>query len=126
MKDRDISTSWASNDGEPRSAGAAATAYAERREALRTYFDRTARRAWIDLTSDAKVSRIRRTVRAGRDEMRSTLLSWLPERLAGAPAGRRLRHGRLVRSRRRTRSRGDRDRCRRGLIHVARRAARGL
>jgi magnesium-protoporphyrin O-methyltransferase len=62
---------------------ASAPGYAERREALRTYFDRTARRAWIDLTSDAKVSRIRRTVRAGRDEMRSTLLSWLPERLAG-------------------------------------------
>ena len=32
-----------------------APAYAERREALRTYFDRTARGAWIDLTSDAKV-----------------------------------------------------------------------
>lgn len=54
------------------------SAYDERREALRTYFDRTARRAWIDLTSDAKVSFIRRTVRAGRDEMRSNLLSWLP------------------------------------------------
>ncbi|WP_406696846.1 magnesium protoporphyrin IX methyltransferase [Sphingomonas glaciei] len=60
-----------------------APAYAERREALRTYFDRTARRAWIDLTSDAKVSRIRRTVRAGRDEMRATLLSWLPPVLDG-------------------------------------------
>ncbi|GAA4002516.1 magnesium protoporphyrin IX methyltransferase [Sphingomonas humi] len=61
----------------------AAPAYAERREALRTYFDRTARRAWIDLTSDAKVSRIRRTVRAGRDEMRETLLGWLPADLSG-------------------------------------------
>ena len=60
-----------------------APAYAERREALRTYFDRTARRAWIDLTSDAKVSRIRQTVRAGRDEMRGMLLSWLPEDLSG-------------------------------------------
>ncbi|WP_209022803.1 magnesium protoporphyrin IX methyltransferase [Sphingomonas kaistensis] len=60
-----------------------APAYAERREALRTYFDRTARGAWIDLTSDAKVSRIRRTVRAGRDEMRATLLSWLPAVLDG-------------------------------------------
>jgi magnesium-protoporphyrin O-methyltransferase len=58
-----------------------APAYAERREALRTYFDRTARAAWIDLTSDAKVSRIRRTVRAGRDEMRGLLMSWLPSSL---------------------------------------------
>lgn len=58
-----------------------APAYAERREALRTYFDRTARAAWIDLTSDTKVSRIRRTVRAGRDEMRGLLLSWLPNDL---------------------------------------------
>ncbi|MEM6477000.1 MAG: magnesium protoporphyrin IX methyltransferase [Pseudomonadota bacterium] len=52
--------------------------YAERREKLATYFDSTARQAWIDLTSDAKVSGIRATVRAGRDEMRATLLSWLP------------------------------------------------
>ena len=49
-----------------------------RREALATYFDSTARQAWIDLTSDAKVSGIRATVRAGREEMRATLLSWLP------------------------------------------------
>lgn len=60
-----------------------APAYAERREALRTYFDRTARRAWIDLTSDRKVSLVRRTVRAGRDEMRTALLSWLPGDLSG-------------------------------------------
>ncbi|MEM9501265.1 MAG: magnesium protoporphyrin IX methyltransferase [Pseudomonadota bacterium] len=52
--------------------------YAERREALATYFDSTAKQAWIDLTSDTKVSGIRATVRAGRDEMRETLLSWLP------------------------------------------------
>lgn len=54
------------------------TPYDDRREALATYFDSTARQAWIDLTSDTKVSGIRATVRAGRDEMRSTLLSWLP------------------------------------------------
>ncbi len=48
------------------------------RDQLATYFDSTARKAWIDLTSDAKVSGIRATVRAGRDEMRSTLMSWLP------------------------------------------------
>ena len=53
-------------------------AYADKREALATYFDSTARQAWIDLTSDTKVSGIRATVRAGRDEMRATLLSWLP------------------------------------------------
>jgi magnesium-protoporphyrin O-methyltransferase len=55
-----------------------ASPYAERREALANYFDSTARQAWIDLTSDTKVSGIRATVRAGRDEMRTTLLSWLP------------------------------------------------
>ncbi len=52
--------------------------YAERREALANYFDSTAKQAWIDLTSDAKVSGIRATVRAGREEMRQTLLGWLP------------------------------------------------
>ena len=55
--------------------------YDDQREALATYFDSTARQAWIDLTSDAKVSGIRATVRAGREEMRNTLLSWLPDDL---------------------------------------------
>ncbi|MEM6908961.1 MAG: magnesium protoporphyrin IX methyltransferase [Pseudomonadota bacterium] len=55
--------------------------YAERREALATYFDSTARQAWIDLTSDTKVSGIRATVRAGREQMRVTLLDWLPRDL---------------------------------------------
>lgn len=54
------------------------TPYTARREALATYFDSTARQAWIDLTSDKKVSGIRATVRAGREEMRATLLDWLP------------------------------------------------
>jgi len=54
------------------------TPYTARREALATYFDSTARQAWIDLTSDTKVSGIRATVRAGREEMRQTLLGWLP------------------------------------------------
>lgn len=58
-------------------------AYAQRRDALETYFDRTAKDAWEQLTSDAPVSKIRATVRAGRDRMRATLLSWLPEDLAG-------------------------------------------
>ncbi len=52
--------------------------YDDQREALATYFDSTARQAWIDLTSDTKVSGIRATVRAGRDAMRATLLDWLP------------------------------------------------
>ena len=51
------------------------------REKLTTYFDSTARKAWIDLTSDAKVSGIRATVRAGRDSMREVLLGWLPHDL---------------------------------------------
>jgi magnesium-protoporphyrin O-methyltransferase len=52
--------------------------YQTRRGQLETYFDRTAVAAWARLTSDAPVSRIRATVRAGRDEMRDTLLAWLP------------------------------------------------
>lgn len=55
--------------------------YTARREALATYFDSTAKQAWIDLTSDAKVSGIRATVRAGREQMRRTLVSWLPRDL---------------------------------------------
>lgn len=57
--------------------------YEQRRSEIETYFDRTAADAWSRLTSDAPVSRIRQTVRAGRDEMRNTLLSWLPEDLRG-------------------------------------------
>ena len=59
----------------------AETPYTVRREALATYFDSTAKQAWIDLTSDAKVSGIRATVRAGREEMRKTLLDWMPRDL---------------------------------------------
>ena len=58
--------------------------YAKRRAELETYFDRTAAEAWARLTSDVKVSGIRATVRAGRDRMRATLLSWLPDDLHGA------------------------------------------
>jgi magnesium-protoporphyrin O-methyltransferase len=58
--------------------------YLERRGELQTYFDRTAVDAWARLTSDAPVGRIRATVRAGRDEMRNTLLSWLPANMSGA------------------------------------------
>ncbi|GJD89160.1 Ubiquinone biosynthesis O-methyltransferase, mitochondrial [Methylobacterium hispanicum] len=60
------------------------TTYDARRGELTTYFDRTAADAWARLTSDAPVSRIRATVRAGRDAMRANLLAWLPEDLTGA------------------------------------------
>ena len=60
------------------------TTYVERRGQLETYFDRTAVDTWSRLTSDAPVGRIRATVRAGRDGMRSTLLDWLPQDLRGA------------------------------------------
>lgn len=55
--------------------------YERQRARLETYFDRTARQAWEQLTSDAKVSGIRATVRAGRERMRGILLAWLPEDL---------------------------------------------
>lgn len=57
--------------------------YEQRRSQIETYFDRTAVAAWERLTSDAPVSRVRATVRAGRDRMRNTLLSWLPDDLSG-------------------------------------------
>lgn len=60
------------------------SSYLGRRAELETYFDRTAVDAWAKLTSNAKVSGIRATVRAGRDEMRRTLLDWLPADLRGA------------------------------------------
>lgn len=59
------------------------TDYLERRGQIETYFDRTAADAWARLTSDAPVGRVRASVRAGRDRMRSTLLSWLPDDLRG-------------------------------------------
>ena len=55
----------------------------ERRGQIETYFDRTAADAWSRLTSTDPVSGIRATVRAGRDRMRATLLSWLPDDLRG-------------------------------------------
>lgn len=59
------------------------TSYLERRGQIEAYFDRTAAQAWERLTSDAPVGRIRATVRAGRDQMRHTLLSWLPADMTG-------------------------------------------
>jgi magnesium-protoporphyrin O-methyltransferase len=60
------------------------TTYEARRGQIENYFDRTAAAAWATLTSDAPVGRVRATVRAGRDRMRATLLSWLPQDLHGA------------------------------------------
>lgn len=64
-------------------AGLTSTSYQESRSRLETYFDRTARKAWEDLTSDVPVSGIRATVRAGRDAMRALLLDQLPEDMRG-------------------------------------------
>lgn len=57
--------------------------YQRRRAQIESYFDRTAADAWARLTTDAPVSGIRATVRAGRNDMRATLLSWLPGDLRG-------------------------------------------
>lgn len=60
-----------------------APAYLARRDAIRDYFDRTAADAWVRLTSDAPVGRIRAKVRAGRARMRERLSGWLPAELGG-------------------------------------------
>lgn len=57
--------------------------YLKQRDRIEHYFDRTAADTWARLTSTAPVSGIRATVRAGRDRMRATLLSWMPEDLSG-------------------------------------------
>lgn len=58
--------------------------YQSTRGRLEAYFDGTANETWRRLMSDAPVSRIRATVRAGRDQMRATLLRHLPQDLRGA------------------------------------------
>jgi magnesium-protoporphyrin O-methyltransferase len=57
--------------------------YLHRRGQIANYFDRTAADAWSRMTSDEPLGRIRATVRAGRGQMRATLLSWLPSDLSG-------------------------------------------
>ena len=57
--------------------------YLQTRTAVETYFDRTATRTWEKLTSDAPVSGIRATVRAGRERMRAVILQQLPADLSG-------------------------------------------
>ncbi|WP_438959511.1 magnesium protoporphyrin IX methyltransferase [Nereida sp.] len=53
------------------------TAYDRTLSRVETYFDQTATKTWERLTSDAPVSRVRETVRAGRDRMRETMLNTL-------------------------------------------------
>ncbi|MEO0356807.1 MAG: magnesium protoporphyrin IX methyltransferase [Pseudomonadota bacterium] len=50
---------------------------------VETYFDQTATKTWEQLTSTAPVSKVRETVRKGRDEMRALMLSRLPIDLSG-------------------------------------------
>jgi len=57
--------------------------YLQRRGEIEHYFDRTANKTWERLTSTDPVGHIRATVRAGRDEMRATLMSWLPQNMTG-------------------------------------------
>ena len=57
--------------------------YAATRDRVETYFDQTATKVWERLTSDAPVSGIRATVRAGRDRMRALMLAQLPDDLTG-------------------------------------------
>lgn len=67
----------------PQAAVAARAGYDATRARVETYFDRTATKTWARLTSDAPVSRIRQTVREGRDAMRDLILSRLPADLSG-------------------------------------------
>lgn len=57
--------------------------YEATRDRVETYFDKSATKVWERLTSDAPVSGIRATVRAGRDKMREIMLAQLPADLTG-------------------------------------------
>lgn len=57
--------------------------YVQRREELRHYFDRTAIDAWKRFATDQPLSRIRATVREGRDAMRATILARFANDLSG-------------------------------------------
>ena len=57
--------------------------YAATLARVEDYFDRSATKVWERLTSDAPVSRIRQTVREGRDRMRALMLAQLPADLHG-------------------------------------------
>lgn len=60
------------------------TNYSTTRARVEDYFDRSATKVWERLCSDAPVSRIRQTVREGRDAMRAMMLAQLPADLTGA------------------------------------------
>jgi magnesium-protoporphyrin O-methyltransferase len=60
------------------------TDYSTTRARVEDYFDRSATKVWERLCSDAPVSRIRQTVREGRDAMRAIMLGQLPADLSGA------------------------------------------
>jgi magnesium-protoporphyrin O-methyltransferase len=77
----------------PPSARAVDPRYAERRGQIEHYFDRTAAQAWARLTSDAPVSGIRATVRAGREAMRAMIVSWLGTEPATADMARSPAYG---------------------------------
>ncbi|MEL6169380.1 MAG: magnesium protoporphyrin IX methyltransferase [Pseudomonadota bacterium] len=57
--------------------------YDATRNRVEGYFDRTATATWARLTSDEPVSRVRQTVREGRDAMRAEMLGRLPDDLTG-------------------------------------------
>lgn len=59
------------------------TTFEQRKGELKTYFGETAADKWVALTSNSPVSRIRETVRAGREAMANTLLEWLGDDLTG-------------------------------------------
>lgn len=61
----------------------ARSAYGRTLARVETYFDKTATKTWERLTSDAPVSKVRQTVREGRDQMRALILSRLPSDLTG-------------------------------------------
>ncbi|WP_298975339.1 magnesium protoporphyrin IX methyltransferase [uncultured Roseobacter sp.] len=67
----------------PEPATNARPGYDATRDRVETYFDKTATKTWERLTSDAPVSKIRETVRRGRDQMRALMLSRLPADLSG-------------------------------------------
>ncbi|MEM6276043.1 MAG: magnesium protoporphyrin IX methyltransferase [Pseudomonadota bacterium] len=54
-----------------------APTYASTLSRVEDYFDRSATKVWEQLTSDAPVSKVRATVRAGREEMRATMIDAL-------------------------------------------------
>ncbi|SMY07052.1 magnesium protoporphyrin IX methyltransferase [Flavimaricola marinus] len=59
------------------------SAYATTLTRVEDYFDRSATTVWERLTSDAPVSGVRATVRAGRDKMRALMLDQVPADLTG-------------------------------------------